>query len=98
MHIEQSLDGVPFSSLFDTPPEKVKVVCPEILPVITGMLQSGLKSSILKERKTDPTEESDGGIWLGDSSQGKQSDSVSGMLQYTSLLQPAQLQLCIHEL
>ncbi|WEW56011.1 beige protein-like 1 [Emydomyces testavorans] len=82
--IGQKFDDTVISSLFG-PLEKLKVVHPEIFPVITGMLQSALKSSILKDRISEPSEDSDDELWLAGSNRSKNSDSISGYsLHYVS--------------
>ncbi|EEP78922.1 hypothetical protein UREG_03768 [Uncinocarpus reesii 1704] len=75
----RGFDTTAFSVLFDRL-EKIKVVCPEVFPVITGMLQSALKSSILGGRTIEPSEESDEELWLGGSNRSGKSFLGSGLM------------------
>lgn len=51
--LEKSLDGSELSHLFP-PSENLKIVFPEILPVITGMLQIGLKAAVMRGNISTP--------------------------------------------
>ncbi|QVM11455.1 hypothetical protein D8B26_006103 [Coccidioides posadasii str. Silveira] len=82
--MEQGFDRAAFTALLENS-EKAKVACPEVFPVITGMLQSALKSFILETRAVERPEESDDELWLGGSGRREKSNSISGWLSAQSL-------------
>ncbi|KAI1996119.1 beige protein-like 1 [Ophidiomyces ophidiicola] len=66
IEINQQFDQTTFSALLSRSTGK-KVICPEVLAVITGMLQSALKWSVLKADTHETYDISDDGLWLGGS-------------------------------
>ena len=53
LDVEKGFDSTEFIELFG-PLSELKVTCPEVFPVITGMLQSGLKSALSSLSSEDP--------------------------------------------
>lgn len=57
LNVEKAFDDMGFVELF-TPMDQLKIIYPEVFPVITGMLQSGLKSAL----SSLSSEHSDGNV------------------------------------